>query len=77
MSQTDVRGRDEEWQGRWAGGCDGCVFCGSLAGDLSEERIQKWLLFVEAQFRDILRLKCQAPRCHWEAQGAPTRTRAV
>lgn len=31
-----------------------------LAGDLSEEWIQKRLLFVEAQFRDILPVKCQA-----------------
>lgn len=53
--------RDEEWQGRRAGGSDGWVFCGSPAGDLSEERIREWPLFVEAQLRDILPLKWQAP----------------
>lgn len=44
----------------------GWLSCGCLAGDLSEEWIQKGLLFVEAQFRDIrwscyLCEKCQAP----------------
>lgn len=58
------------WRGlRWghqAGDSDGWVFCGCLAGDLLSEWIQKSLLFVEAQFRDIrwscrLCAKCQAP----------------
>ena len=43
------------------GGSGGWLFCGCLVGDLSEEWIQKRLLFVEAQFRDILSVKCQAP----------------
>lgn len=46
---------------RQAGGSDDRVFCGCLAGDLLEEWIQKWLLFVRAQFREVLQLKCQAP----------------
>lgn len=65
-SQTGGGG-DGGGERRWVAGgpqmgsSGGWLFSVCLAGDLSEEWIQKRLLFVEAQFRDILSVKCQAP----------------
>ena len=58
--ETEVE-KVDGWLGapRWVAVVAGFSLC--LAGDLSEEWIQKRLLFVEAQFRDILSVKCQAP----------------
>lgn len=67
LYKPDRWGRRRKWRkttggkGPQMGGSGGWLFCGCLAGDLSEEWIQKRLLFVEARFRDILSVKCQAP----------------
>ena len=69
-------GETTDGRGRWVGGGNGCVFRGCLAGDLLEEWIQKSLLFVEAQFRDILGVKCQAPTVTRKQEVHPSRTQA-